>query len=90
MEKSGLNRLTWLLERGAKISKKTENDSEILVEIIMGLDGIPRKREAIPAGIRIPITDEAKDFFSHDLVQGAIYSPRERGIVLVDMVGYSL
>ena len=41
MEKSGLNRLMLLLERGAKISKKTENDSEILVEIIMGRDGIP-------------------------------------------------
>lgn len=78
-----------LLELGGKISKINDTGSEIDIDIITGLDQTGSELEAIPITWRLPASKELKEFLDCDFVKDATYNQTVRGIVLIDMVGYS-
>ena len=89
MSEDVVEKIRVLLELGGKISKINDTGSEIDIDIITGLDQTGSELEAIPITWRLPASKELKEFLDCDFVKDAIYNPTVRGIVLIDMVGYS-
>lgn len=89
MSEIAVEKLKQLLELGGKVSRIQETGTEMQIDVITGLDSTGSELEAIPITVSLAISKELKEFLSGDFVKDATYNPTQRGIVLVDMVGYS-
>lgn len=93
MEKDPIDLLRKIIDRGAKIyGIQTINVGtvpEIEMKLIMGIDENDPQQTATPATIRLSYSTELKNFLDSDEVKDSIFSPKTRGIALIDIVDYS-
>jgi hypothetical protein len=83
---SDVETLRRLLENVKLRSINTDPPS---VEIIVGFDGDPANPKVLTHVLRLPRTQAIIDYLNSSEVQEKLLAPRERGVILVDVVGYS-
>lgn len=93
MEQDPISEMRRLIELGAKIYgiQKINADTVPELEImqIQGIDENDPMNTAIPVTIRLPYSIELENFLNSNEVKDSIFSPKTRGIALVDIVDYS-
>lgn len=87
-EMSDVETLRRLLEHVKLRTVDTVSDPPT-IEIIVGFDADPTDPKVLTSVSRFPRTQAVIDYLNSSEVQDRLLAPRQRGIILVDVVGYS-
>ena len=82
-----VDQLKNIIENGIKIYSADEANQKL--EIIGGLEITEQKTEVLISKHKIQFDDELKEFIKTESFRNAIFNPVKRGIILIDIAGYS-
>ena len=80
-------KLVHLIESGTKIYKVDETNDKI--QIIEGIVFTKDEPDILISKYNIDFTDKLKKFIVSERCQDAIFNPKKRGVILIDIVDYS-
>jgi|GEM_PF-1729900 len=89
MTEPNFQSLIRLLENGAKVEAIEEEDAEITVRVVAGIDLTPHPPELLLLKTTLKRSVEVENFLNSPLAAAAILRPVKRGIILVDIMDYS-
>ncbi len=78
-----------LIKSGAKIYSLEHQGDHSYVSIIRGVDGTISPPEVLVTKYKVKKSTQLDNFIANDFVQHAFFKPTNRGVILVDIVGYS-
>lgn len=82
-----IKKLEELFESGYKLLPKTEEDKLFLIE---GLAILPKEAEILMSPIELAREDNTTELFLNSIsFEKALFKPKRRGVILIDLVGYS-
>ena len=82
-----ISSLKEIIDRGMKIYHVDEGNGKI--QIIEGIEIKNGNTEVLVSSYKLDLTDELKNYIQSDKFQNALFKPKKRGVVLIDIVGYS-
>lgn len=85
----GIDNLKYLFQGGGKIHSVEEDNEYIYVSVIRGVDLSPSTPEVLVSKYKMNKSEELKKFLLSDTAQNSQFSPKNRGIILIDIAEYS-
>ena len=84
-----ISRIQSMITYGCKVLDVENKDGFIHISVIKGIEIVSGDPAALVNKEKYTLTDELADFLKSTEFISAIYSPKRRGIILIDIVGYS-
>lgn len=84
-----IDNLKLLLKNCVKIYNIEYTDKEVKIGVIRGVDITSMQPEVLVTNCNVKKTSDIENLLASDIVKQKIYNPINRGIILVDIVGYS-
>ena len=82
-----ISSLNEIIDRGMKIYHVDEGNGKI--QIIEGIEIKNGNTEVLVSSYKLDLTEEFKNYIQSDKFQNALFKPTKRGIILIDIAGYS-